>query len=121
MTDILGASDPFFARMANSDLAMHKVKSTLNEKKLQDIDAAAKDFEAMFIGEMLAPMFDTVQTDEVSGGGQGEDTWKGMLVEEYAKQIVKTGGIGLSDDIKAKMIEMQEAAQTPLDQEISQK
>ncbi|HEY8964149.1 MAG TPA: rod-binding protein [Alphaproteobacteria bacterium] len=110
MSNIFAGSDPLLSRMASADIAMVKAKSGLDAKKLQEVDAAAKDFEAMFIGEMLKPMFETVQTDELFGGGEAEDTWKGLMVEEYGKQITRSGGIGLSDDIKTKMIEMQEQA-----------
>ena len=57
---------------------------------------------------MLGQMFDGIGTDPMFGGGEGEDTWKSMMVDSYAKQITKAGGVGLSQDIKTKMIEMQE-------------
>ncbi len=88
-----------------------KPKSTLSTKKLADIDQSAKEFESMFIGEMLTPMFDTVPTDSEFGGGEAEGTWKSLMIQQYGKQVSAAGGIGLSDSIKAKMIEMQEAAQ----------
>lgn len=116
------ATNPFLSKMATADAAMVRAKaglaaqqtaqnSKLDPKKLQEIDDSAKDFESMFISQMLQPMFDTVQTDSMFGGGQGEDTWKGMMIEQYGREISNAGGIGLSDDIKAKMIEMQEIAQ----------
>lgn len=83
---------------------------TLSPAKLKEIDNSAKSFEGMFLSEMMGHMFDTVQTDSMFGGGQAEDTWRGMLVEEYSKQIVKAGGVGISDAIRAEMISMQEAA-----------
>lgn len=110
MSNLLGI-DPTLSRMATADAAMVRAKAGLSADKLREVDEAAKNFEAMFIGEMLKPMFETVATDEVFGGGEAEDTWKGLMVEEYGKQITRAGGIGLSDDIKAKMIEMQEMSQ----------
>ena len=102
--------DPTLSRNATADAALARAKSGLSEKKLKDIDAASKDFEASFISEMIKPMFDTVQTDSEFGGGEAEDTWKSMMIQEYGKQISQAGGFGLSDDIKQKMIEMQEIA-----------
>lgn len=77
-------------------------------RDIQKIEEAAKEFESVFIAEMLRPMFETVETNELFGGGNGEDTWKGMLVDEYGKGIAKAGGIGLADHITAAMIQMQE-------------
>jgi peptidoglycan hydrolase FlgJ len=85
-------------------------KSILPQKKLDEIDKSAKEFEGLFLSEMVSHMFDTIGVDPMFGGGAGEETWRSMLVEEYSKQIVNTGGIGLSDAIKTQMIHMQEAA-----------
>jgi peptidoglycan hydrolase FlgJ len=53
---------------------------------------AAQDFEAMALGQMLAPMFETVDTAHGPfGGGAGEEAFKPMLVSEMAKQIASHG------------------------------
>ncbi len=70
---------------------------------------AAQDFEALTLGEMLKPMFATVDTSKGRfGGGQGEAMWKPMLVEEMAKTIAKNGGIGLADSVMKELLHMQE-------------
>lgn len=114
MDGLSGASlgvDPVLSRNAAADAAMVRAKSNLSAKKLNEIDEAAKNFESMFVSEMIGNMFNSVEVDPEFGGGQAEETWRGLLAEEYGKQVVKSGGIGLSDDIKAKMIEIQEANQ----------
>lgn len=74
------------------------------------IAKSAKDFEAMAIGQMLQPMFDTVKiANGVFGGGAGEEAWKPMLVQAYAKQIAAHGGLGLAKPVYDAMIRMQEA------------
>ena len=71
---------------------------------------AAQDFEAMALGELLQPMFDTVDTAHSLFGGQdGEAAWRPMLVQEMAKQIAAHGGLGLARPIYAAMLRMQEA------------
>ncbi len=105
--NIFTASDPFFARMANVDVALEKAKGAISDKKMAEIDAASQDFEAMFISEMMQPMFETIPTDSEFGGGQAEETWKSMMIQEYGKKISAAGGIGLADSIKGAMIEMQ--------------
>jgi peptidoglycan hydrolase FlgJ len=71
---------------------------------------SAKDFEAMAIGQLLQPMFDTVNSAHGTfGGGSGEEAWKPMLVQEFAKQISNQGGLGLARPIYDAMLRMQEA------------
>lgn len=85
----------------------------LNQTKLAsdaELTAKAQEFESVFLGEMLKHMFDQVDTNEMFGGGEGEETYKSFMVDEYAKMITKTGGIGIADHVKAEMIRMQEVA-----------
>lgn len=71
---------------------------------------AARDFEAMAIGQLLQPMFDTVDTaHDPFGGGAGEEAWKPMLVQEFARQIASHGGLGLAGPIYDAMMRVQEA------------
>jgi flagellar protein FlgJ len=70
---------------------------------------SANDFEAMAIGQLLQPMFDTVDTaHDAFGGGPGEEAWKPMLVQEFAKQIANHGGLGLAKPVYDAMMRMQE-------------
>ena len=70
---------------------------------------AAQDFEAMALGELLQPMFDTVDTAHaLFGGGDGEAAWRPLLVQETAKQIAAKGGLGLARPIYAAMLRMQQ-------------
>jgi peptidoglycan hydrolase FlgJ len=58
---------------------------------------AAHDFEAMAIGQLLRPMFDTVDSAHgVFGGGDGEAAWRPMLVDAIGKQLAAHGGLGLA-------------------------
>jgi flagellar protein FlgJ len=69
---------------------------------------SAQDFEAMAIGQLLQPMFDTVDTaHNAFGGGAGEEAWKPMLVQEFARQIEAHGGLGLAKPIYDAMLRMQ--------------
>ena len=43
------------------------------------------------------------------GGGAGEEAWKPMLVQEFAKQIANHGGLGLAKPVYDAMMRMQEA------------
>lgn len=71
---------------------------------------AAEDFEAVFISQMLAPMFEGMSDDDTFGGGPGEDIYRSMMVEEYGKSIAKSGGFGLADAVQREILRLQEAA-----------
>ncbi|MCE9507832.1 MAG: rod-binding protein [Alphaproteobacteria bacterium] len=70
--------------------------------------AAAKDFEAVFLSQMMSHMFDEVETDTAFGGGQGEEMFRGMLVQEYGKMMAKGNGIGISSQLQKMLIQMQQ-------------
>ncbi len=77
----------------------------------EDVRRVAEEFEAVFIAQMMAPMFEGLETDEMFGGGAGEDIYRSILVEEYGKSIARAGGIGLSDAIQREILRLQEASQ----------
>lgn len=72
--------------------------------------AMAEDFEAVFLNTMLSQMFAGIKTPEPFGGGHAEETYRGLMVEEYAKAITESGGIGVADAIHRQLVELQEAA-----------
>jgi len=71
----------------------------------------AEEFEAVFLNNMLQHMFTDLEEGGTWGGGAGAETWRGMLVNEYATSIAKNGGIGLADSIERELLALQEAAQ----------
>jgi Rod binding domain-containing protein len=71
---------------------------------------AAEDFEAVFLSQMLAPMFEGLETDDVFGAGPGEDIYRSMLVEEYGKSLARAGGFGLADAVQREILRLQEVA-----------
>ena len=72
---------------------------------------AARDFEAMAIGELLRPMFDTVDSAHGAfGGGEAEAAWRPMLVDAVARRIADHGGLGLAQPVFASLLRAQENA-----------
>ncbi len=71
----------------------------------------AMEFEAVFLSQMLAPMFEGMGEDPVFGGGPGEAIYRSLLVEEYGKAISQTQGIGLADAVHREILKLQEASQ----------
>lgn len=83
-----------------------RLAATRNTKKIEE---AAQEFEAVFVTEMMKPMFEGLSTDGMFGGGKGEEVFQGFLLQEYGRNVVKAGGYGLSDAVKAELIRQQEA------------
>ena len=74
-----------------------------------EIEQAAKEFEAVFLSEMLKPMFEGLEPDPMFGGGHGEKVFQGMMIQEYGKTMAEQGGIGLAEHVKTELIKLQEA------------
>ncbi len=74
---------------------------------------AAEEFEAMFLSEMLAPMFESLDTEGLGGGGMGEQIFRPMLVERYAEAIAHSGGVGIADSIVRELIRLQASQSLP--------
>jgi flagellar protein FlgJ len=68
----------------------------------------AQDFEAMFISSMFQHMFTGIDGDGPFGGGTGVGVWRSFLSDEYAKSYVKSGGIGLADQVYRSLLAHQE-------------
>ena len=95
------------ARAGQARRAAAQLQAPMTEDAVR---RAAEEFEAVFISQMMAPMFEGLETDELFGGGPGEDIYRSVLVEEYGKSIARAGGIGLSDAIQREILRLQEVA-----------
>lgn len=72
--------------------------------------AQANDFEASFMSSMYQQMFSGLQGDGPFGGTAGVGVWRSFLADEFAKQTVKNGSIGIADQVYKSLIGHQEAA-----------
>jgi len=100
--------------LQQSAKAFEGAKST---QEIEKIEEAAREFEAVFVAEMMKPMFEGIETEAPFGGGKGEEVFRGMLLQEYGKIVSQTGSIGIADQVKEAMIRMQSAlnGETELD------
>lgn len=88
--------------------AAQRAKALGRGASMEKIDAAAQEFEAQFISQMMENMFSGLDTDGPLGGGDAEETYRSMLVNEYGKLISRAGGIGVADHVKREMLALQE-------------
>ncbi len=71
---------------------------------------ASTDFESMFLEQSLDRLMQSEGTEGPLGeNGSGGGVWRSMLTKEYAGQIVKTGGVGIADQVYREMMKLQEA------------
>jgi len=84
-----------------------------DDPALAEARRAAEEFEAVFLAQMMAPMFEGLETDDLDEGGMGEEIFRPMLVERYAQALSQSGGIGLADSIVRELMRLQATAATP--------
>jgi Rod binding domain-containing protein len=93
----LGMAAP---RIGEGQSGQNKTDAAMNK--------AASEFESVFITEFLGSMFSGIQTDGPFGGGQGEEMFRSLMLDQYAKNITANGGFGIASQVKAQMLKMQE-------------
>lgn len=79
-------------------------KNLMNEAQA---DATSKDFESMFLSQMLEGMFGESSGSEAFGSSDTDEIYKGLMVQEYGKMITKAGGIGIASNIKQEVIKQE--------------
>ena len=103
------ANNQLFSLQAGNALAQGRALP--NVRSVENIRQARKvseEFEAVFLGQMLQPMFQNIEAAEPFEGGPSEKIWRTMQVEEYGKALSKAGGIGIADAIFREIIKAQE-------------
>ena len=79
-----------------------------NREKAREV---AENFEAFFLGQMLQPMFSSIEPAEPFSGGHAEKIWRSLMVDEVGKSMAKNGGIGIANMIQRDLLKMQEVQQ----------
>jgi peptidoglycan hydrolase FlgJ len=67
----------------------------------------AKNFEAVFLGQMTQLMLESVGKGEFSGGA-GEDIFRGVLAEKLGAEIANRGGVGLAPVVLDQILKLQQ-------------
>ncbi|MEQ8735011.1 MAG: rod-binding protein [Rhodospirillaceae bacterium] len=98
------ASDAYSAGTQNRVSGQASAKNAMTEEQAR---AAGKEFESFFIGQMLEYMNTDIDSGGMFGGGHAEDVWRSMLNQEYGKEMVKSGSIGIADAVMKSLIQSQ--------------
>ena len=67
--------------------------SSAEEAKLKE---ACRDFESLFIKQMLDTMRKTVDKGELLNGGMAENIFEDMLYDQYATKMADSGDFGIA-------------------------
>lgn len=68
----------------------------------------ANEFEASFLSALLRPVFEGLAKNNQFGGGFAEETWTGLLTDEYAKGIQSSANLGIADHVYDQLVQVQE-------------
>ena len=71
------------------------------------ITETAQAFEASFLSIMISQMFEGVETEAPFSGGDGEKMFRSFFSDAIAKQVSKSGGLGLADSVSREMLKLQ--------------
>lgn len=80
------------------------------DRDMRRIEESAQDFEAMFIAELIKPMFESLEVDAIFGGGKGEEIFRDLLTQEYGKKMAASGGIGIAQFVRDELLRQQEGS-----------
>ena len=75
-----------------------------------DAARVGREFEQMFLSQMLSQMFAGIKTNGTFGGGFGEEMFRSLQVDEYARSLTQRGGIGIASAVTRELIRLQEAS-----------
>jgi Rod binding domain-containing protein len=106
--DVAASDSQFLTQASNALNAGRSLPKAAHAQNMKQARKIARDFEAVFIGQMLQPMFQNIDAAEPFGGSSSEKMWRSMQVDEYGKAIAKAGGIGLADAVFRQILKAQE-------------
>jgi Rod binding domain-containing protein len=69
--------------------------------------ATAREFEAVFLGQMAKIMMETVEIGDEFSGGHGEEMFRGVLAEKLGAEMARAGGVGIAPAVMEQIIKMQ--------------
>ncbi|WP_096702447.1 rod-binding protein [Magnetospirillum sp. 15-1] len=101
---------PSLAAMPFTDTGMPGVKMPkANPAETAKAAKAGRQFEAMYMSQMMQHMFEGIKTDGIFGGGSGEQMFRSLLIDEYGKMVASKGnGIGIGAAVQKMLLSHQE-------------
>lgn len=69
------------------------------DEREQRIKKEAVELESVLVSKMIEPMFPDGKESGLYGGGHGSDIFRQMMIDQYARTIAETNGLGLAEAI----------------------
>lgn len=86
-----------------SKMAAHQVTAQMQARPgavaPDAAQSAAREFEAVFLGQAVQEMLKNVDTGSF-GGGHAEETWRSFLANAVAEEIAQQGTTGIAQSIE---------------------
>ena len=73
----------------------------------EDALKAAKSFEEVFVNNFLKNIFKEVDTNPYGENSNADNIYQDFLIDEYSKQIVSSGGVGIADQVYKQLTQVQ--------------
>ena len=90
-------------------LMMNDINSRVKKPATADqAEATARDFESMFMAQMLESMFGDSVGNDAFGDEDSGQIYKGLMMDAYGKEVAKSGGIGIAQYVKKELLALQE-------------
>jgi len=96
------------AMLAQNQASAERSPGTAPGDTEKALERKAENFEAVFLSNMLKPMFEGLKTDGMFGGGHGEKMFRQELIKEYGSEIAESTDIGIADSVKQELLKAQE-------------
>jgi len=79
--------------------------TAVQKTALAKLHDAATKFEGVFLEMVMSAMRDTVSKDSIFGkdSAGAQETWQGMLDNEYSQAMAKSGGLGLAKQLEEQL------------------
>ena len=94
MSQFLSSSSKSTANQNAFEVLLDEAIDKKDDTKLKK---ACQDFEGYYLQQLFTEMRKTVHDSGLMEKSQGRDIYEDMLYEEYAKNISKGQGLGISD------------------------
>lgn len=90
--------------------AAKPAKKTVTPEQKAIIHKKAMEFEAVFLNEMLKPMFEGTNSEDAAFGGSREESiYQSMMIDKVSTSLSQAGGIGIAKHIEKELLRLQEA------------
>ena len=97
----------------NIDSLQPSSASTANAAQDKKLKKACKDFEAIFLNNLLKSMRKTIVKSELFGSNQEEEMFQEMMDSETCNAISKQNSMGIADMLYRQMCSSVEQGETP--------